>query len=173
MLDRTDVRLEISLKKIVCSYITANGGKCKASTKYTKTAAFSPFKDETRLFYIRTQSVPRSEHSPLRLYKTYLLMMSKLRVHTEHLNITWAPSWIFECWMLNLLVREITDRIERVNACKETVTTVWHSREARLNFVNWYFRGLPFGETDSTFVRFSSETSSFSSSSSSSVGPGG
>jgi hypothetical protein len=35
---------------------------------------------------IRTQCVPRSKHSPLRLHKTYLLMFYKVIVHTGHLK---------------------------------------------------------------------------------------
>ena len=40
---------------------------------------------------IRTQSVPRSKHSPLRLYKTSLLMLYMEQVNSEHLNAMWAP----------------------------------------------------------------------------------
>jgi hypothetical protein len=76
------------LQKIVCWSSRANGGVCKVSKKHTKTAEFSPFKDKTCLFYIRTQCVARSEHSPLRLYKTYLLILYQVKVHTEHLNAT-------------------------------------------------------------------------------------
>ena len=43
-------------------------------------------KTKRNLLYIRTQSVPRSKHSPLRLHTTYLLMLYKETVHTEHLN---------------------------------------------------------------------------------------
>ena len=46
----------------------------------TATAARSPFKDETRLFYIRIQCVPRSKHCPPRLHKTSLLMLHKAKV---------------------------------------------------------------------------------------------
>jgi len=43
------------------------------------------FKEETRLFYIRTQCVPRSKHSPSRLYKISLLVMYIVKVIIEHL----------------------------------------------------------------------------------------
>ena len=46
----------------------------------------SHFKDETCLFYIRTECVPRRKHSPPQLHKTNPLMLYKAKVHTEHLN---------------------------------------------------------------------------------------
>jgi len=39
----------------------------------------SPFKDETYLFYARTQCVPRSKHFLLRLYKTILFVLYKAK----------------------------------------------------------------------------------------------
>jgi hypothetical protein len=58
---------------------------------------------ETCLFY-RTQFVPRSKHSPPRLYKTNLLMMYKANVavffseiHTKHLNAMRTPCRIIAC----------------------------------------------------------------------------
>jgi hypothetical protein len=50
------------------------------------------FKDETCLFYIRTQYIPRSKHFPPWLHKTNLLMLCKAKVavcseiHTEPIN---------------------------------------------------------------------------------------
>jgi len=38
------------------------------------------------MFYVRTQCVPRSKHSPLGLHKACLLMSYKVNVHTEHWN---------------------------------------------------------------------------------------
>jgi hypothetical protein len=58
-------------------------------------------KDETYLFYIKTQSVPRCEHSPPQLYETNLLMSRRVKVHTEHLNAVWVPWRIL--WMLTLV----------------------------------------------------------------------
>jgi hypothetical protein len=49
-------------------------------------------KDETYRFYIRTESVPRSKHSPPGLYKTNLLMLYKgnvavcSEIHSQHTN---------------------------------------------------------------------------------------
>jgi hypothetical protein len=45
-----------------------------------------PSKDYTCLFYIRTQFVPRSKHSPPQLCKAYLLKFCKVRVRPEHIN---------------------------------------------------------------------------------------
>jgi len=50
----------------------------------------------TGLFYIRTQSVQRSKHSPTLPYKTTLLMLYKTRVsvcskiHTQLTSAMWA-----------------------------------------------------------------------------------
>jgi hypothetical protein len=63
-----------------------------------------PFKDQTRLFYARTQRVPRSKHSPPPLYKTNQLILCKAKVavcselHTKHINAVWETFRIFECY---------------------------------------------------------------------------
>jgi hypothetical protein len=52
----------------------------------------NPLKEKRNLFYMRTQFVPRSKHSPPRLYKTSHLMLYKSKVavcseiHTKHIN---------------------------------------------------------------------------------------
>jgi hypothetical protein len=38
------------------------------------------------MFHKRAQCVPRSKHCAPQLYKTNLLMLCKVKVHTEHLN---------------------------------------------------------------------------------------
>jgi len=50
-----------------------------------------PFKEETGLLYIRTQSVPRSKHSPPRLYKISQLTLYEVKVvcsavRTQHIS---------------------------------------------------------------------------------------
>jgi hypothetical protein len=67
---------------------TAFAVRSQQITACTMAWVISPltFKDETSLFYAKTRCVPRSKHSPLRLYKTNLLMFYKVKVHTEHLN---------------------------------------------------------------------------------------
>jgi hypothetical protein len=50
-----------------------------------KRLALQPVKDETWSFYM-TQSVPHGKHFPSRLYGTSLLMLYKVKVHTEHTN---------------------------------------------------------------------------------------
>jgi hypothetical protein len=57
----------------------------------------NPLKTKHRLLNLKSQFVPRSKHSPLRLYKTYLLTLYKVQVHTKHINAMWAPCRIFEC----------------------------------------------------------------------------
>jgi hypothetical protein len=74
------------------------GGWCvwRAKLRYC-----SPFNAETCLFnIIRTQSVPRSKHSPPRLYTTNLLVhKAKVAVfpesYTKHTNAMWQPRIIF------------------------------------------------------------------------------
>ena len=62
--------------------------------------------------FIRTQSAPRSKHSPPRLYRTNPLMLYKEKVavcsknHTQHINPMWVPFW-----MLNPVVRKVTTRL--------------------------------------------------------------
>jgi hypothetical protein len=61
----------------------------------------NPLKTGCTLFYIRTQCVPRSKHSPPQLYKTNLYMFCKAKVavcseiRTKHINAMWAPCRIF------------------------------------------------------------------------------
>jgi len=55
--------------------------------------SFVPLKNETYLFYL-----PRSNHSPPRLYKTILLMLFRVKlavcceIHTKHINAMWTQS---------------------------------------------------------------------------------
>ena len=64
---------------------------------YIEEARCLKVKEEICLFYIRSQSEPRSKHSPPLLYETSLLMMCKVTVHTEYLKAVRAPCRIFEC----------------------------------------------------------------------------
>jgi hypothetical protein len=67
----------------------------------TMMTRLNPLNTKGNLFYIRTQCVPRCKHSPLRLYKTSLLMFYKAKVvvcseiRTKHINAMWAPRRIF------------------------------------------------------------------------------
>jgi len=62
--------------------------------------SFVPLKNETYLFYIRAQCLPRSNHSSTRLYKIILLMLFTVKVavcceiHTKHINAIGAQSRI-------------------------------------------------------------------------------
>ena len=53
---------------------------------------FNSLKSKRNPFYIRKQRVPRSKHSPPRLYKTYLLLSCTVRValcsqiRTQHIK---------------------------------------------------------------------------------------
>ena len=53
---------------------------------------FTSSEDETYLCYMRIQSVPRCKHFPLRLYKTNMLVMYKVKValssenHIRHIS---------------------------------------------------------------------------------------
>jgi len=42
--------------------------------------------DKKKIYDLFKVCVPRSKHSPFRLYKTYLLMLYKEKVHTKQLN---------------------------------------------------------------------------------------
>jgi hypothetical protein len=54
------------------------------------------------MFYARTQCVPRSKHSPPRLYKINQLMLYKAKVavcsetRIQYAKAMWAPRRIFE-----------------------------------------------------------------------------
>jgi len=61
---------------------------------------------ETCLVYIRTQYVPRSKHSPPRLYKTSLFM-SLLVLRSAH-NTHWQWSDVWKFWVLNPGVRIVS-----------------------------------------------------------------
>jgi hypothetical protein len=60
-----------------------------------------PLEKGCTLFYIRTQSVARSEHSTPKLYETSLLMFYKpncavcSEIRTKHINAMWASFSIF------------------------------------------------------------------------------
>ena len=64
---------------------------------YNRRFLFNHLKTKS-VFYIGTQSVPRCKHCTLRLYKTNLFMLCKVRVHTKHLNTMWEQCRIFECY---------------------------------------------------------------------------
>jgi len=55
----------------------------------------NPLKTKHRLLNLKAQFVPRSKHSPLRLYKTCLLTLYKVKAHTKHLTAMRAPCRIF------------------------------------------------------------------------------
>jgi len=78
-----------------------------------KASLNQPFKDKTCLFYIRSQCVPRCKHSPLRLYKTKLLILCKAKIvvcpeiRIKHTNSKRSQCRIFECqtlWYVKLPV---------------------------------------------------------------------
>jgi hypothetical protein len=78
-------------------------GQCTTERASFKDDEYYPLKDEARLFYIRTQCVPRDKHCPTLLYKTKFLMLDKAKradwseIHTQQINAMSEQCRIFEC----------------------------------------------------------------------------
>ena len=72
--------------------------------------------EKKRVYFIKTQSVPHSKHTPPRLYRTNPLMLYKAKVavcsvnYTQHIKSMWVPFW-----MLNPVVRKVTARLQMVS----------------------------------------------------------
>jgi hypothetical protein len=59
-------------------------------------------KTKRRLLYLKTQSVPRCKHFPLRLYNQFMVWVAQItvcsQINTKHVNTVWAERTIVECW---------------------------------------------------------------------------
>jgi len=85
-----------------------------------------PFKDEMCLFYIRTQFVPRSKHSPPRLCKTNVLMLYKPKVAVcskIYTKFVTAYLTFFKQPNVRLIMPYICDAYEAVLGMQATAIT--------------------------------------------------